>query len=87
MNPIYIFPFCGTGKEVLDCLDKFNLCKGFITDDDGFTQTNLFDISANITSVTDELIQIPGLITQGPFPVTPTTTRLGINLQFYKLNV
>ena len=40
MNPIYIFPFCGTGKEVLDCLDKFNLCKGFITDDENWIGKN-----------------------------------------------
>lgn len=33
MKMIYIYPFCSTGKEVLDCLDGQTICKGFITDD------------------------------------------------------
>jgi hypothetical protein len=77
------FYFYGSSSITTDCYVRVT---GFITNDDGFNQTNLFDISGNITSVTDELIQIPGLITQGPFPVT-TTTRLGINLQFYNDSV
>ena len=78
------FYFYGSSSITTDCYVRVT---GFITDDNGFNQTELFDISANITSVTDELIQIPGLITQGPFPVTPTTTRLGINLRFYNYSV
>lgn len=33
MSFIYIFPFCGTGKEVLDCLSTDVVCIGFITED------------------------------------------------------
>ena len=33
MKPIYIFPFSGTAKETLDCLNSNYYCKGFISDD------------------------------------------------------
>jgi hypothetical protein len=78
-GPITFF-FYGSSSVTTNCYVDIT---GFITDDNGFNQTVLFDISGNITTVTDELTQIFGLITQGPFNVTPDLTRLGINLQFY----
>lgn len=58
MKPIYIFPFSGTAKETLDCLNSNYYCKGFISDDKNWIDKEYNGIpifSRDILKSNDEL--------------------------------
>jgi hypothetical protein len=55
---------------------------GFVTNDNGSTNTTIFDVSANITpGVGILLTEAQTVISGGPYPVSKNVTRFGCDLQ------